>query len=223
VVANGPVPTKVDADLVPPRNSQRPRRRLLLPIFIRQGWPQARATHRPCPGHGCRRWARSDQGHAGDPGRRHARWHPAAPGTRRTSPQRGRRVRTPLGPPATPVRGHQQPPPQGKHKAGRPNRGEPPTAQPTGPHREDHGGNDVATSQRAADHGELAVQAVLELGPGGRVIVQLLGQLKGYGRTPGPWSASPGPPRPSLPGTPRPPPLAPLSAERLRPATRSCS
>src|SRR5215217_3907288 len=33
--------TKVDANLAPPRSSQRPRGRLVLPIFIRQGWPQA--------------------------------------------------------------------------------------------------------------------------------------------------------------------------------------
>ena len=33
--------TKVDANLAPPRSSQRPTGRLVLPIFIRQGWPQA--------------------------------------------------------------------------------------------------------------------------------------------------------------------------------------
>jgi hypothetical protein len=41
--------------------------------------------------------ATSDQGHAG-PRRRRARWHPAAPGTGRTSPRSGRHVRTPTGP-----------------------------------------------------------------------------------------------------------------------------
>jgi hypothetical protein len=32
--------TTVDADLAPPRSSQRPRGNSVLPIFIRQGWPQ---------------------------------------------------------------------------------------------------------------------------------------------------------------------------------------
>jgi hypothetical protein len=40
-VANCLVLTKVDADPPSPRSSQRPRGRVVLPIFIRQGWPQA--------------------------------------------------------------------------------------------------------------------------------------------------------------------------------------
>jgi hypothetical protein len=49
----------------------------------------------------------------------------------------------------------------------------------TGPQRDHHSGDDGRHLQRAADHGDVAVQAVLELGPGGRLIGQLLGQLKG--------------------------------------------
>ena len=42
----------------------------------------------------------------------------------------------------------------------------------TGPQREHHSGDDGRHLQLAADHGEVAVQAVLELGPGGRLIGQ---------------------------------------------------
>src|SRR5215217_4514634 len=45
----------------------------------------------------------------------------------------------------------------------------------TGPQREHHSGDDGRHLQAAADRGEVAVQAVLELGPGGHLIGQLLG------------------------------------------------
>ena len=45
-MANYLVLTKVDADLASSAEQSRPKGRLVLPIFIRQGWPQA-MSHLP--------------------------------------------------------------------------------------------------------------------------------------------------------------------------------
>jgi hypothetical protein len=91
-----------------------------------------------------------------------------------------------------------------------------------GPQREHHSGDDGRHLQRTADHGEVAVQAALEL-------VQVAASQASFWGSSRVWANA----RPmvsaarttaTIPARRTPTtPLAPPSAKRLRPATRSCS